>query len=199
MWSQQAGVVSCGGAHTSGTGFTRTQERSNKRKHTQACLRQGIAIAAERRSLYESMVQLLDCGEAKVVLESLAIHRNDCQKLQHNVHFAAEANYVAFSLGLRSSCTHGQHKRLHRQANLVKHEHGSRMAGWSDVPLHLPPPPPPPLGPSPVAITCEAFEKSLQANVKVQYIVVEVPIVPEYIPGGIFIDEALYGIFFARG
>ena len=121
------------------------------------------------------MVQLLDSGEAKVVLESLAIQRNDCQKLQHNVHFAAEANYVTHSAGLKTSCSHGQHKRIHRLANLVKHEHGSRLAGVSDVRCHLPPPPPPHYF-LPIGITCQAVEKSMQAKVKVQYIVVEVSI-----------------------
>ena len=96
-----------GGADVKGTWYPRTQERSNKGKHTQACLRQGIVIAAERKSFYESMVQLLDSGEAYVVLESLAIHRNDCKKLQHSVHFAAEANYVAYSAGIKSSYSHG--------------------------------------------------------------------------------------------
>ena len=49
--------------------LSKSQIRNAHSKHTVACLTQGIVIAAERRSLYESMEQLLDSGEAKVVLD----------------------------------------------------------------------------------------------------------------------------------
>ena len=154
--------------------LTRSQIRNAQRKHTAACLKRGIRIAAERRILYDSMVQLLHSGEAAVVLESLAIHQHDCHQLQHNVHFAAEANYLAYSAGKKSAVSHSQHKRVHRLANLVKHEHGNHISGCQE----LPPPPPPPAPPSEsLPITCEAIEKDLLATAKVQYIVVEVPCV----------------------
>ena len=164
-------------ASTPNTGMepTRSQIRNAQRRHTAACLKTGIRIAKERRHLYESMVQLLHSGEAAVVLESLAIHRHDCQQLEHNVHFAAEANYLAYSAGRKTACSHSQHKRIHRTANLVKHEHG-KFLPCSQHLLPPPPPPPPPALPSdPLPITCEAFEKELLATARVQYIVVEVP------------------------
>ena len=159
--------------------LSRSQVRNAKRKHTLACLKQGIVIADERRRLYESTMQLLRSDEAVTVLESIAVHRDDCRQLQHNVHFAAEANYEAYSAGLKSSCSHSQHKRLHRLANIVKHEHGNAYTDHTEdsFPLPLPPPPPPP-DPLP---TCDDIERLLalpspaSAPAKVQYIVVEVP------------------------
>ena len=139
-------------------GHTRSQVRNAQRKHTAQCLKEGIVIANERKRVYESMKQLLNSSEAAVVLESLAIHRNDCDLLEHNVHFAAEANYLAYSVGNKTARSHDQHKHIHRLANLVKHEHGKHLTGNRDYPPP-PPPPPPPLAPpsDPVSITCEAF------------------------------------------
>ena len=125
---------------------SRSQIRNAKRKHTLACLKQGIIIAAERRAVYTALEHSLELGEAFTELESLAIHRVDCAKLQHNVHFASEANYCAHAAGLKSKCSYNQHKLLHRHANLVKHEHehGSHITSST---LHLPPPPPPQMTP----------------------------------------------------
>ena len=158
---------------STGLDLTKSQIRNAQRRHTAACLKQGILIAKERRALYDSMMQICQSGEAAVLLESLAIHRQDCHQLEHNVHYAAEANYIAYSAGGKTACSYNQHKRIHRLANLVKHEHGIHIVGNS-----LPPPPPPPLAPpSDTLLTCEAIEKAMLTTARVQYIVVEVPLV----------------------
>ena len=84
------------------------------------------------------------------MIQSVAVHRADCQSLELPVQFAATSNCLARDAGLKSDKYFRKHRLLHQGANEVKHD--GTDGEFEVFPFAAPPraiqlvvPPPPPL------------------------------------------------------
>ena len=166
----------------------RTQIRRDKRRHTLACLRQGMALQERKLQTMGNQVTMYKYGNiTDTLVQSLSIQLADCQLVGHNIHYAAVASCAAKSAGYKTQKEHKQHLRIHKQANIVKHnlfellDHSGLPTlpdlYWNvlenfrssppQLPPLLPPPPPPHLPELDGAIQClhlEEFRRGLFAG-----------------------------------
>ena len=98
---------------------SRTQLRRAQRKHTLSC-RQATLTASETQ-----------------VVQSVRIHKADCNVLQLPVRNPSEANSIAMLHGLKSSSQYNADRRLHRATGKYKHTH---FPEGDDTPPPTPPP-----------------------------------------------------------
>ena len=123
--------------------LTRTQLRRQQRKHSRQCLYVGALQRASHRLEGIKLEELVESNELAIIARSIATHRADCVAVQHPVHFAAVSNCQSMQ-GKHKSCrTYKQHKRLHQEANLIKHEVDISESGGPSGQETAPPPPPP--------------------------------------------------------
>jgi hypothetical protein len=102
--------------------LSRTQFRRQQRKHTIQCLRTGAKQRIQHAVGLDMQDLLTKSGQMHQLLCSLAAHKSDAQSLGANIHFAGQANVLAFSQQLKSKKTFKAHRSLHQDANKIKHE-----------------------------------------------------------------------------
>ena len=102
--------------------LTRSQYRRFQRKHTVKCLQAGIRQQQNALAAASNYDDLLDNGDAVVLLQSIAIHRADNSALHSRVHYAGLANVLARDAGHKSLQSFKRHRRLHQLANQFKHD-----------------------------------------------------------------------------
>ena len=61
------------------SGLTRTQLRRSQRKHTLACLRQGVRQSRAYASEVQNLPQLVEALEVLTIAKSIATYRSDCK------------------------------------------------------------------------------------------------------------------------
>ena len=109
------------GAVARGLLANKTKYRRAQRKHTVACLRQGALQRATHQLQVNYFNQLVESGEAEVILNSVAAHRSDSQVLQYPFHWTWASNYYATKFQAKSRQTYKQHQKLHQDANSLRH------------------------------------------------------------------------------
>ena len=99
-------------------------------------------------------------NDTDTFVQSLSLQLADCQMVGHNIHYAAVASCAAKSAGYKTQKEHKQHLRVHKQANIVKHNLFELEKFRSSLPQlpPLPPPPPPQLPELDCAIQCSHLE-----------------------------------------
>ena len=114
-------VAAEGAAWSGWSGYSKSQIRRMKRKHTLACLWTGLKqqrTALMAATLYDELTVDTD---ANVLLQSIAVHRADNAALNAQVHYAATANLHSWNSGCKSKANFKVHRKLHQHANAVKH------------------------------------------------------------------------------
>ena len=109
-------------------GYSKSQVRRSKRKHTLACLWTGLKqqrTALTAATIYDKLSIEPD---ANVLLQSIAIHRADNAALNTQVHFAATANMHSWHAGCKSKANFKMHRKVHEHANAVKHDGKANVA-----------------------------------------------------------------------
>ena len=97
----------------------KTKARRAQRAHTKQCLVIGAVQRLQHRKKQLQMQLLANSHDALNVMDSIAVHRNDCDGLQQEHHFAGTSNVSARNGLLKSKRTLKDHRRLHQQANEV--------------------------------------------------------------------------------
>ena len=102
---------------------TRTQRRRDQRQQALRCYRRGALQRMQHFDEFYNKLNISVDTEARELLASIAVHRADVDAAGFPIHFAATANAQSLSDGLKSVHTFKGHRKLHQQANRVKHDY----------------------------------------------------------------------------
>jgi hypothetical protein len=115
------------------------------------CLRIGAMQKVAHERELGTFLSLIHSPELEVLAQSIAVHRADCQAVGIPFHYSATSNANSKQALHKSEKTFKQHRKLHSEANSIKHA----------VDIFGPPPAAPPCLEMENAIECIVLEASM--------------------------------------
>ena len=129
----------------------RTELRRQQRKHSLKCWKIGALQKVAHERELGALSSLIHSPEMEVLAQSIAVHRADCQAVGVPFHYSAISNVNSRQAFHKSEKTFKQHRKLHSEANSIKHA----------VDIYDPPPAAPPRIEMEYSIECNKLEANM--------------------------------------